>query len=544
MNADLWDLEDVGAGARQELLRSDAAAEPEQYNEKCGVIGIFNVEQAAHATYYGLVGLQHRGQEGAGMVTGNVGSGSTGEDFDSHKGMGLVHNVFTKEDLDNLAGNCAIGHTRYSTSGGKKAIAGYQPFSVKYSLGNLALAHNGNLSNQAELRQFFEQHGVLMQTNVDSELFLHLISHSKRRSQIDQIFDAMTQAEGAFSCVVLTDDCMVAVRDPNGFRPLVIGRMQGRGPNGSDGFCIASETCALDMCKAEYVRDVEPGEMVLISMKTVETGTFGTLQLPSKFGVSQCIFEYVYFARPDSIVFGDHVTKVRRDHGRQLAREHPVPQVPAGDPVPVVVPVPDSAAHATIGYVEENIRLGRPCIQDLGFFRNPYVGRSFIAPSQEHRDLKVRCKFNPMKAVVNDRIVILVDDSIVRGTTAKQLIALMKSAGAKEVHFRVASPPVTDPCFFGMDFPSREELFFNDHKGDISSMAQWLGVTSIGYLSAEGLVSSTLGVQPGEEEGRAGNNSGFCRACFTGDYPVPVTGAPSRTRGMTREDTFDKAIWR
>jgi len=324
----------------------------------------------------------------------------------------------------------------------------------------------------------------------------------------------------------------------------VIGRMQGRGPNGSDGFCIASETCALDMCKAEYVRDVEPGEMVLISMKTVETGTFGTLQLPSKFGVSQCIFEYVYFARPDSIVFGDHVTKVRRDHGRQLAREHPVPQVPAGDPVPVVVPVPDSAAHATIGYVEENIRLGRPCIQDLGFFRNPYVGRSFIAPSQEHRDLKVRCKFNPMKAVVNDRIVILVDDSIVRGTTAKQLIALMKSAGAKEVHFRVASPPVTDPCFFGMDFPSREELFFNDHKGDISSMAQWLGVTSIGYLSAEGLVSSTLGVQPGEEEGRAGNNSGFCRACFTGDYPVPVTGAPSRTRGMTREDTFDKAIWR
>jgi len=384
----------LGAGAeclctlridsRHNALRSKLAPPALQDSAAACARASLGSGQAANASYYGLVGLQHRGQEGAGMVVADLPlDGSVRpSDFESHKGMGLVHNVFSKEDLEALPGNCSIGHTRYSTSGGKKAIAGYQPFSVKYALGNLALAHNGNLSNYHELRSFFEQHGVLMQSNVDSELFLHLISHSKRRSQIDQIFDAMTQAEGAFSCVVLTDECLVAVRDPNGFRPLVIGRMRNRGVNGTDGFCVASETCALDMCKADYVRDVEPGEMVLISMKTVETGTFGTLKLPSKFGVSQCIFEYVYFARPDSIVFGDHVTKVRRDHGRQLAREHPVPTVAEGEPIPVVVPVPDSAAHATIGYVEENIRIGRPCIQDLGFFRNPYVGRSFIAPSQ------------------------------------------------------------------------------------------------------------------------------------------------------------------
>ena len=218
---------------------------------------------------------------------------------------------------------------------------------------------------------------------------------------------------------------------------------------------MASETCALDLCKAEYVRDVEPGELIVINFKSVKSGTFASLHLPNKFGVSQCIFEYVYFARPDSMVFGDYVTKVRRAHGRQLAREHPVPEVGEGELPPVVIPVPDSATHATIGFVEESVRLGRACIQDLGFFRNPYVGRSFIAPSQEFRDLKVRCKFNPLTHVCKDRVVVLLDDSIVRGTTARQLIGLVRSAGAKEVHFRVASPPVTDPCFFGMDFPSK-----------------------------------------------------------------------------------------
>lgn len=435
--------------------------------------------------------------------------------FHLHRGMGLVTDVFTPADIEGLPGDAAIGHTRYSTAGGKTQLEGYQPFSVRYRQGNLALAHNGNLSNFAELRAFFEQHGVLLQSTVDSELFLHLISHSKRRSQLDQIFDAMTQAEGAFSVIVLTDNCMVGVRDPNGFRPLCIGRLPGRGVGGTDGYCLASETCALDLCKAVYVRDVEPGELVVIDENTVRSGTFSTLRLPQKFGVSQCVFEYVYFARPDSIVFGEYVTKVRREHGRQLAREHPVPRVADGELPPVVFPVPDSAAHATIGFIEENVRLGFPCQADMGFFRNPYVGRSFIAPNQENRDIKVRCKFNPMQHVCKDRVVVLLDDSIVRGTTAKQLINLVYAAGAKEVHFRVASPPVTNPCFYGMDFPSREELFANQHHHDQSSMASWLGVKSIGYLSPEGLIESTV-------KGSAnGDKYGFCQACFTGRYPVP-----------------------
>jgi len=259
-----------------------------------------------------------------------------------------------------------------------------------------------------------------------------------------------------------------------------------------------------------------PGEMIVIDQNTVKSGTFASLSLPSKFGVSQCIFEYVYFARPDSMIFGDYVTKIRRAQGRQLARENPVPDTPEGELCPVVIPVPDSAAHATMGFVEECNKIGKKCMLDLGFFRNPYVGRSFIAPSQENRDLKVRCKFNPMRHVCEGRVMVLVDDSIVRGTTAKQLIGLVKQAGAKEVHFRVASPPVTHPCFYGMDFPSQKELFFNHHKGDLKAMASWLGVTSIGYLSPDGLVNST-------KESLGSKAQGFCGACFTGNYPVRLS---------------------
>jgi amidophosphoribosyltransferase len=409
---------------------------------------------------------------------------------------------------------------------------------VRYRLGNIALAHNGNLSNFHELRAFFEQHGVLLQSTVDSELFLHLISHSKRRSQLDQIFDAMTQAEGAFSCVIMTEKTLVAVRDPNGFRPLCIGRIPGGGVEGTDGYVVASETCALDLCKAEYVRDVEPGELIVIDQSTVQNGSFTSLRLPQKFGVSQCIFEYVYFARPDSSIYGEYVTKVRREHGRQLAREHPVPAVGKDEPPVVVVPVPDSAAHATMGYVEECLRMGLSCIQDLGFFRNPYVGRSFIAPSQENRDIKVRCKFNPMRHVCEGKIIVMIDDSIVRGTTAKQLIRLVMAAGAKEVHFRVASPPVTDPCFYGMDFPSKEELFANAHGGNKTAMAKWLGVNSIGYLSPEGLVESTI------KSNSSGAKNGYCRACFTGIYPVPVAQQAAEIlmeeKPAARENLFNK----
>uniref|UniRef100_A0A6T8N1J5 Amidophosphoribosyltransferase n=1 Tax=Hemiselmis andersenii TaxID=464988 RepID=A0A6T8N1J5_HEMAN len=472
------------------------------------------------------------------MVTGELSSTGDRSRFHLHRGLGLVTDIFTPDDIASLPGTSAIGHTRYSTAGGKTQLEGFQPFCVRYRIGNLALAHNGNLSNFHELRSFFEQHGVLLQSTVDSELFLHLISHSKRRSQLDQIFDAMTQAEGAFSCVIMTETSLVAVRDPNGFRPLCIGRIPKGGPDGGDGYVVASETCALDLCKAEYVREVEPGELIVIDRNTVNTGAFTTLRLPQKFGVSQCIFEYVYFARPDSLIFGDFVTKVRREHGRQLAREHPVPKVGPDSPPVVVVPVPDSAAHATMGYVEECLRMGLSCIQDLGFFRNPYVGRSFIAPSQENRDIKVRCKFNPMRHVCEGQIIVMIDDSIVRGTTAKQLIRLVMAAGAKEVHFRVASPPVTDPCFYGMDFPTKEELFANVHAGDKTAMAKWLGVESIGYLSPEGLVESTVRSSP------TGASHGYCRACFTGIYPVPVTSQAaqvlSEEKGPHPENLFTK----
>jgi len=505
--------------------------EPERYNEKCGIFGVYNVNKAAHTCYYGMIGLQHRGQEGGGMVSNERATNK----FHLHRGIGLITDVFHPADIDALPGECAIGHTRYSTAGGKTQLEGYQPFRVSYRQGNIALAHNGNLSNFAELKQFFEQHGVLLQSTVDSELFLHLISQSKRRSQLDQIFDAMTQAEGAFSVVVMTDTTLVAIRDPNGFRPLCIGKLAGRGPDGTDGYCVASESCALDLCKAEYIRDVEPGEVVVIDQGTVKNGSFSSLHLPKKFGVSQCVFEYVYFARPDSIVFGEYVTKVRREHGRQLAREHPVPKVGEGELPPVVFPVPDSAAHATIGFIEENMKMGNLCQADLGFFRNPYVGRSFIAPSQGDRDVKVRTKFNPMKHVCQDRVVVLLDDSIVRGTTAKQLISLVYAAGAKEVHFRVASPPVTHPCFYGMDFPSSTELFANQHSHDLKSMAAWLGVTSIGYLSPEGLMDSTVRASAN------GDKFGFCQACFTGRYPVPPCAHETPpVASPRRENIFDK----
>mmetsp|Transcript_39787 Transcript_39787/g.97781 ORF Transcript_39787/g.97781 Transcript_39787/m.97781 type:complete len:512 (+) Transcript_39787:170-1705(+) len=490
--------------------------ELEEYNEKCGVFGCFNINKAAHTTYYGLVGLQHRGQEGAGMVTSYTDPTTKKTEFHLCRGHGLVTDVFNPTDIQMLQGDHAIGHTRYSTAGGKTQIEGFQPFSVRYRMGNLALCHNGNLSNAQELRSFFESQGVLMQSTVDSELFLHLISHSKRQSQLDQIFDAATQAEGAFSVIFMTDNFMCAVRDPNGFRPLCIGKLVGRGPNGTDGYCVASETCSLDLCKAEYVRDVEPGEMIVIDHGTVKTGTFSSLRLPQKFGTSQCIFEYVYFARPDSRIFGEYVTKVRRELGRQLAREHPVPLVEAGEPAPVIIPIPESAAHATLGFYEESQSMGRPCTMDLGFFRNPYVGRSFISPSQELRDLKVLCKFNPMEHVLKGKTVVVIDDSIVRGTTAKQLVGLIYSAGAKAVHLRISSPPVTDPCFYGMDFPSKEELFANTHMGNVKAMADWLRVASLGYLTPEGLVEAATR--------SSGTKHSFCRACFTGVYPVPVTG--------------------
>jgi amidophosphoribosyltransferase len=418
-------------------------------------------------------------------------------------------------------GDSAIGHDRYSTSGSSDNRSNIQPFLVHYRDGNIALAHNGNLSNARELRQSFSERGALFQTTSDSELILHLIAQSRRSKQIDQIIDALTQLEGAFSLVILTDDSLVAVRDPNGFRPLALGKIENEDPSRGPAYCIASETCAFDMIGATYVRDVEPGEILVIDREGSEAGEFKSYHLPQPHGVSQCVFEYVYFSRPDSKIYGEMVDKVRRKIGKQLAHDAPVPKAPEGEPRPIVFAVPDSSNTATLGYVTECQNLGHACRYEIGLIRNHYVGRTFIAPGQDKREIKVRSKFNTVEGLLKGRIVVMVDDSIVRGTTAKILVKMVREAGAKEVHFRVASPPVISPCFYGMDFPSHDELIANRFD-DIKAMEKWLGVDSLAYLSVEGMMKA---VQTANE-----SELGYCNACFTANYPVPVE------MGVTKEE--------
>jgi amidophosphoribosyltransferase len=483
--------------------------------EYCGVFGIYNTSEAARLTYFGLHALQHRGQESAGIATLTFDESRKRWIMPRHKGFGLVLDVFSDPSVfeTKLLGSSAIGHNRYSTSGSADNPANIQPFVVKYRDGNLAIAHNGNLTNTRELRNRFVDQGTLFQTGTDSELVLHLISHSLRKRQIDQVVDALNQVEGAYSMVLLTDEGLIAARDPNGFRPLAIGRLGSPDDPQGVSYCVASETCAFDIIGAEYVRDVEPGEVVVIDGKTCVSGEFSSYHLNNNSGVHQCVFEYVYFARPDSMVFGEMTDKVRRKIGKQLAHEAPVPEDPRGDST-IVIAVPDSSNTATLGYVSECRKLGYNTRHEIGLIRNHYVGRTFIAPNQNAREMKVRCKFNTVKGVLNDRVVIVVDDSIVRGTTSKQLVRMIRKAGAREVHFRVTSPQVIGPCHYGMDFPSYEELLANRFNGDVDAMSKWLGVESLEYLSAEGLMAAV----------RSANSStdGYCNACFTANYPVEV----------------------
>ncbi len=485
--------------------------------DHCGIFGIIGAPNAARHIYYGLHALQHRGQESAGIVTSTFDENRQVPVMPTHKDFGLVLDAFDDPALfdEKLLGDTGIGHNRYSTSGASDRRANIQPFVVHYRKGNLALAHNGNLSNARELRQSFSERGTLFQTTSDSELILHLAAQSRRQKQLDQIMDALTQVEGAFSLVMLTDDALIAVRDPNGFRPLALGRLDTpeRPDKVGPAYCVASETCAFDMIGAEYVRDVRPGEVLVIDREGCRTGEFTSYELPRRHGVSQCIFEYVYFSRPDSKIYGEMVDKVRRQIGRQLAHEAPVPEVPDGDKTPIVVPVPDSANTATLGYATECRKLGHRCRFEIGLIRNHYVGRTFIAPGQDKREMKVRCKFNTVEGLLKDRSVIVVDDSIVRGTTARYLVQMLRESGAKEVHFRVASPQVISPCFYGMDFPNRDELLANQFDSP-AEMAEHLGVDSLAYLSTEGLMKAV----------RAANKEdlGYCTACFTADYPVPV----------------------
>ncbi len=492
----------------------------DEVKEYCGIFAIVNAPNAARLTYYGLHALQHRGQESSGIVTSTFDERRKRMVMPTHKDFGLVLDIFKDQSLFDakLLGDMCVGHNRYSTSGSSDYAANIQPLVMHYRAGNIALAHNGNLSNAREIRDAFSARGTLFQTTTDSELILHLIAQSRRSKQIDQVIDALTQVEGAFSLAIMTDDSLIAVRDPNGFRPLALGSLET-----SQGlaYCVASETCAFDMIGARYVRDVEPGEILIIDRKGIEQGHFTSYHLPQNHGVSQCIFEYVYFSRPDSMIFGEMVDKVRRKIGKQLAHDAPVPVVPPDEKQPIVISVPDSSNTATLGFVSECQKLGYRCRYEIGLIRNHYVGRTFISPGQDSREMKVRSKFNTVQGVLKDRVVVLVDDSIVRGTTARQLVKMIREAGAREVHFRIASPPVISPCFYGMDFPSYSELFANQFPS-AEEMAQWLGADSLAYLSVDGLMRAVSIAHAGRQ--------GFCNACFTANYPVPVE------MGVTKEE--------
>lgn len=447
------------------------------WNEECGVFGAVGVPQAAAITALGLHALQHRGQEATGVAA------ATESGFFVHKGIGLVADVYRHADLEHVATTMAIGHNRYSTAGGLTR-ENTQPLKVVYRGGSLALAHNGNLTNAREVRIGLEESGSIFQTTLDTEVFLHLMALSGADTVEDALTEAARQVRGAYSLVVLTETSVVALRDPHGFRPLVLGRL-------GDGYVVASETCAFDLVGADFIREIEPGEMVTIDPQGVRSRRSLPVEAPQ-----HCIFEHIYFSRPDSRVFGDTVDRVRRRIGRQLAQEQPA----IAD---VVISVPDSSNSIALGYAEAS---GLP--YELGLIRNHYVGRTFIQPNQTGRDFGVRVKFNPVREILEGKRVVVVDDSIVRGTTSRKLVRLLKRAGAREVHFRVGSPPVTHPCFYGIDTPSRGELI--GALKTIDEIRDYLGVESLGYISLDGLLAA-------EREPKR-----FCRACFTGQYPVAV----------------------
>ena len=483
--------------------------------EYCGIFGVFNHPEASILTYYGLHALQHRGQESAGITSAYYDEEKQMDVMPLHKDFGLILNVFDDKTLftDKLKGRQAIGHNRYSTSGASANPANIQPFRVHYGSGNIAIGHNGNLANARQLREKFTEEGVLFQTTTDTELILHLISRSKEKTQEAQILDALHQIRGAYCLVIQTHDKLIAVRDPHGFRPLALGKLD-------DAYLVASETCAFDIIGAEYVRDIDPGEVLIIDQNTVDTGepTSYYLEPEDHAETSQCIFEFVYFSRPDSRIFGENVDKVRRKLGKYLAREHPVDEVlkyyGQTDKRPIVISVPDSSNTAAIGYSDENTKMELDCKFEIGLIRNHYVGRTFISPGQRSRDQKVRTKFNPVRGVLEGRSVIIVDDSVVRGTTSRYLVEMIQKANPLEVHFLVSSPPITHPCFYGMDFPSPEELMANRFEGDLTAMAESIGVDSIRYLSPDGLVNAVKDANP--------SDLGYCTACFTGNYPVDV----------------------
>ena len=444
--------------------------------EACGVFGVFGHKDAARLTYFGLYALQHRGQESAGIVS------STGKSIYEHKGMGLVPETFTESILSKLHGHIATGHVRYSTTG-SSVVKNAQPFVISHAGKTLAIAHNGNLTNAKEIRNELEKKGSIFQTTMDSEIIIHLLTQNIQRGIEEAVVKAASRIEGAYSCVLMTEDKLIAFRDPNGFRPLCLGLLD-------EGYIVASETCALDLIEAQYIRDIDPGEILIIDKDKLKS----IKPFPER-RKTFCIFEYIYFARPDSNIFGQNVYAVRKRLGKRLAREYPVK-------ADFAMPFPDSGNYAALGFCQES---GIPL--EMGVIRNHYVGRTFIEPTQSMRDFGVKVKLNPVREILNQKRIVIVEDSIIRGTTSKMRIKTLREAGAWEIHMVISCPPHRHPCCYGIDFSTKGELIASEHS--VEEIKNFIGLDGLFYLSLSGMLEAT-GLQ----------EDNFCLACFTGNYPI------------------------
>jgi len=455
----------------------------DKFHEECGVFAIYGHPEAANLAYLGLYALQHRGQESAGIASCDT------RDIHTYKAMGHVADVFTPSALAELPGEMAIGHTRYSTAG-DTVLRNAQPFTVACNKGRIGVAHNGNITNAGELRDELEREGSIFQASSDTEVILHLVARSRERTLPGALREALLQIEGAFSLVFLAQDCVIVARDPHGFRPLAMGQLELS--DGRHAYVFSSETCAFDLIDAVYMGEVEPGEMIIVGPKGVSRERYAP-----KLQRSQCVFEHVYFSRPDSMVFGRSVQASREEMGRLLAREHPVP-------ADLIVPVPDSGVPAALGFSKESgIPFGH------GLIRNHYVGRTFIEPSQAIRDFGVKLKLNPIRHMLEGKRVILVDDSLVRGTTSRKLVRMVRNAGATEVHLRISCPPTVSPCYYGVDTPSKKELIAANHS--VEEIRRFVQADSLGYLSRTALSSA---IHDGKGQ--------YCYACYTGEYPTEL----------------------
>lgn len=464
------------------LFTSDSLDYFDKLKEECGVFGIWNHEDAAQLTYLGLFAIQHRGQESTGIVSLNEGQ------HYHHKGLGLVGDVFKESDLGRLRGKAAIGHVRYSTTG-ENLLTNAQPLTANLLNGSVAIAHNGNIVNSTQLKIELQKRGSIFQGTNDTEILLHLLSLNPSNDLITALRESVKQLEGAYSLVVLAKDKLVAIRDPMGFRPLVLGKKKNQ--TGEYSWIVASETCAFDLIDAEYVREIEPGEMFWID----ETGTYSEKFASAK-STAKCVFEYVYFSRPDSVVFGSSVYEVRKKFGEQLAKENKIE-------ADLVIPIPDSGVAAALGYSRVS-----QIPFELGIIRNHYVGRTFIQPHQSVRDFGVKIKLNPQSEVLKNKRVIVIDDSLVRGTTSKKIINLIRGAGAKEVHMLIACPPTISPCYYGVDTPQKSQLIAANQS--IESISDYIGADSLRYLSLEGMFAAVK------------DSRSFCAACFGGKYPTDL----------------------